>query len=519
MASLVAICLLLLVTSCFGQQSRGESSYYTAAVVEYGAVGNISIDDPQQVLLMNANNYLDFITQAASLEADIIVFPECGLSTIHLPERRDEIRPLLTPIPDPVQSQIPCTDSAEDVPEVLRLLSCAARNHTIYIVVNIPEISPCEGAECPSDGAYFYNTDIAFDRSGTLVARYRKYNLFGEPGFDVTPTAELSTFDTDFGVRFGMATCFDIYFHDPIVQLVQELGIKDIVYPVAWFSELPFLTAIQIQEGWSRSLDVNLLASGYDDPANGNGGSGIYGGRIGRLVASMPFNKTEQLLVIGVRKKTNRVSEDSADTTPESSTGTNISTEEIRPSDFKSDRIFFSDYLEPYTTQLLETNKIHTQICDRALCCEFDVDTEDATTDPETAVYRLAVFNGIRSFYGGRTGGIQVCAVISCNNASLSSCAQAITTTKGLPTFKSISIQMNSNRVNSIQTATTLLNTVLPLDADAYELSSRNVTAELTNVHLRTTRSVQNLWTFGIYTREYDLDGLPSTVAAQQTVE
>ena len=318
-----------------------------------------------------------------------------------------------------------------------------------------------------------------------------------------------------------------------------------------------FVTAIQIQEGWSRSLDVNLLASGYDDPANRNGGSGIYGGRAGRLAATMPFTKTEQLLISRVLKKTNGVSEDSADTTPTNgvsedsadttptngvsedsadttptngvsedsadttptnSTGTNFSMEASGPSSFKSDRIFFSDYLAPYTTQLLETNKTHTQICDRGLCCEFDVDAEDVAMDPETAVYRLAVFNGIRPFFGGRTGGIQVCAVMSCNNASLSSCGQAIIRTKGLATFKSISIQMNSNRVNSIHTATTLLNTVLPLDSDSYELSSRNITDHLTHVHLRTTRSVHNLWTFGIYTREYNLDGLPFTVATEQTI-
>jgi len=50
--------------------------------------------------------------------ADIIVFPECGLSTINLPESRHEIRPLLTPIPDPVQRQVPCAATAGDVPEV-----------------------------------------------------------------------------------------------------------------------------------------------------------------------------------------------------------------------------------------------------------------------------------------------------------------------------------------------------------------------------------------------------------------
>ena len=277
-----------------------------------------------------------------------------------------------------------------------------------------------------------------------------------------------------------------------------------------------FVIAIQVQEGWSRSLDVNLLASGYDDPANRNGGSGIYRGRQGRLAAAMPFTKTEQLLISRVLKKTNGESEDSADTTARNSPSTDFSTEENRPPSFKSDRIFFSDYLAPYTTQLLEENETHTEICDRGLCCEFEVHVEDLTAGLESAVYRLAAFNGVRPFFGGRTGGIQVCAVISCNNASLSSCGQAISTTKVLATFKSIGIQMNCNRVNSIHTATTLLKTVLPLDADSYELISRNITAELTHVHLRTTRSVHNLWTFGIYTREYDLDGLPFTVATER---
>ena len=60
------------------------------------------------------------------------MFPECGLSTIHLPQRRHEIRPLLTPIPDPVQRQIPCVDSAGDVPEV----SCAERAANVLLYVS-----------------------------------------------------------------------------------------------------------------------------------------------------------------------------------------------------------------------------------------------------------------------------------------------------------------------------------------------------------------------------------------------
>jgi predicted amidohydrolase len=75
-----------------------------------------------------------------------------------------------------------------------------------------------------------------------LYSRYRKYNLFGETGFSKTPEPELSVFDTDFGVKFGMFTCFDIQFEKPALSLVKELGITDIVFPTAWFSELPFLT-------------------------------------------------------------------------------------------------------------------------------------------------------------------------------------------------------------------------------------------------------------------------------------
>ena len=54
------------------------------------------------------------------------------MSTIHLPESRHEIRPLLTPIPDPVQRQIPCADTAGDVPEV----SSAERAANVLVYVS-----------------------------------------------------------------------------------------------------------------------------------------------------------------------------------------------------------------------------------------------------------------------------------------------------------------------------------------------------------------------------------------------
>jgi predicted amidohydrolase len=58
----------------------------------------------------------------------------------------------------------------------------------------------------------------------------------------VTTQAELITFNTDFGAKFGLFTCMDILFLKPAIQLVQESGVTDIAFPTAWFSELPFLT-------------------------------------------------------------------------------------------------------------------------------------------------------------------------------------------------------------------------------------------------------------------------------------
>lgn len=75
---------------------------------------------------------------------------------------------------------------------------------------------------CSKDGYQLYNTNVVFDRTGMVVARYRKYNLFGEPGFNVTSEPELSTFRTDFDVTFGQFICFDILFEKPALQLIRD---------------------------------------------------------------------------------------------------------------------------------------------------------------------------------------------------------------------------------------------------------------------------------------------------------
>ena len=48
-----------------------------------------------------------------------------------------------------------------------------------------------------------------FDRTGTLIAKYWKQNLFFEPVFDVPAEPVFTSFQTDFGVSFGTFICFD----------------------------------------------------------------------------------------------------------------------------------------------------------------------------------------------------------------------------------------------------------------------------------------------------------------------
>lgn len=45
-----------------------------------------------------------------------------------------------------------------------------------------------------------------------------------------------------------------------------------------WFSELPFLTALQAQQMFSVTTGVNFLSSGANSPARGSGGTGIFQG-------------------------------------------------------------------------------------------------------------------------------------------------------------------------------------------------------------------------------------------------
>lgn len=55
-------------------------------------------------------------------------------------------------------------------------MSAAARDNQIYVVINTRELMDCTrndtGEYCPELKEYIFNTNVVFDRNGTVIDRY-----------------------------------------------------------------------------------------------------------------------------------------------------------------------------------------------------------------------------------------------------------------------------------------------------------------------------------------------------------
>lgn len=189
----VALCVsLLLVVQCHARE-------YVAAVMQHSpyslppdpVVSNITA---VQAMLANLETYENYIIKACEkvpsdaraaeivssrgtttqLCPDIIVFPEDGL-TGDDKCKRQQIRPYLEQIPD--QPVVPCQNPTYSDRPVLQRASCLAAKYQLYLVLDMGDLVPCapgttrNRVPCPADGAWQFNTQVAFDRQGTVVAK------------------------------------------------------------------------------------------------------------------------------------------------------------------------------------------------------------------------------------------------------------------------------------------------------------------------------------------------------------
>ncbi|XP_033122518.1 vascular non-inflammatory molecule 3-like, partial [Anneissia japonica] len=132
-----------------------------------------------KVINKNLNHYEELIQTASQQNASIVVFPEYGITGFGQSRKTAKVFGEVVPNPY-ITVIIPCNDLTNST--ILRKLSCFAKQYNIVVVANMITIEAClpNDSHCPRDGHYVYNTDVAFERNGQLVAHYNKINVYAD---------------------------------------------------------------------------------------------------------------------------------------------------------------------------------------------------------------------------------------------------------------------------------------------------------------------------------------------------
>lgn len=400
-------------TDCFG------AAAYEHILQGYSFTGTTDLQVAIDALNVNLQAYVD-ATEKASVEgADLIVFPEDGLHNIYRVTNtgRDVARMFGEEIPDAVNLVNPCLDANYSQSKILHTLSCAALENKIYLVANMADVIKCQGqVTCPSDGVYLHNSQVAFDRNGTVIAKYHKQHLFGEEWFDTPVEQELVYFDTDFGARIGLHICFDRVFHDPMIKLVEEYNVTTMALSSWWFDGYPFLLSHQIDQYQARRLGINIIHACAKNLPSGTTGSGLYspnyvanvehdlnidgGIRYSRLLISqMPIDPSK-----GSHCHSDNLKYKMADYTVNH--GIKYSMETVKA--------FASNFSTFESVQLNESMATSVSVCNGNLCCSLDYEKKNVThkdkshkdfyskklnlISPADTKYIFAAVNGLRDF-------------------------------------------------------------------------------------------------------------------------
>ncbi|XP_037935091.1 vanin-like protein 1 [Teleopsis dalmanni] len=474
------------------QISLPNDETYYAAVVEFppSSSGTAKAKVKDNLQRMKA-----IIESEETRDLDILVFPEYVLNNMEWK----------TFVPDPLQKIAPC-----DIPNndwFLTEMSCAARSRNLYVVINLLEKEFCGNRtiDCDKSGFNTYNTNVVLDRQGRVISRYRKTNLYRYEWYstNVKVKPELATFDTDFGVTFGHFICFDMLFYEPSMVLINELNITDIIYPTYWFSELPFLTAVQLQEGWAFANDVNLLAANANYPSEQNTGSGIYAGKLGRISASIYEDETTKVHKARVPKHLNRSTYEMPPITIEMPT---LETKRLTKIGL------LRDYnVDIFRTKLLPSNftAVKELICHNTFCCQFDVNRTLISNSQlhSSYLYRLAAFSGVNTTHQRMDPSeLSICAVIACTSTDLYSCGYIFP--EGVPVankyyFNYINITGKFRKANRrLIMPSTVDGAMMPLPVTTFVWNEIE-NANSTEVSITLNSSKADLLTFGIWANYY----------------
>ncbi|KAL7743924.1 hypothetical protein ACLKA6_003146 [Drosophila palustris] len=493
--------LFLLATLLVGtkQLSLRTESSYNAGVVEF----TVLTGTPSDRVLEATQEFIRIIESNDTDDLDILVFPEYVLNNRELP----------TFVPHPSQNVTPCF--VPDYELFLVELSCATRARGFYVLLNVIEKELCGqnyGSKtwnpCPADGVRLFNTNVVLDPKGRVVSRYRKSHLWrGEYRYhSVLQEPDMATFETDFGVTFGHFICFDMLFYEPAMRLIVERNVTDILYPTYWFSELPFLGAVQLQEGWSFANDVNLLAADGSKPDGRTTGSGIYAGRQGRLEAVIFEQATTKLLKARVPKKSH-YSGNAYELPPKILPIFRPQLVTKRYTELATHRDYNVDIFQ---TQLLEMDFLNAtqRLCHNEFCCDFQVLRRPIGSSGDYAAYRyrLAAYRGNETTFIRVDRSEQaICAIFACTTEHLLSCGRIFPASQNVANkhyFEQIHISgVFPAAARRLIMPSTLDGVMLPLDVAQYSFVESTPAKELqdTRIQMQLTQPKNDLLTFGIW--------------------
>lgn len=420
------------------QNVSASGKCFRSAVYEHIRIEK-PVDRPLRMLNNNFEIYKRVAKKAAKLHTNVIVFPESGL----IPTNNKK-----TLLNGGVASIIPklntnlCADYKKKAKKILakgldfssimklqdleketeklngsvvnnigllRKASCIALENKMYVVIDLVELQK-NGSDYQ-----LFNSAVVFDDNGKLIAKYRKFKLFGEQALTRPKNPEIVTFDTRFG-KFGILICFDIMFKEPLTTYVEKEKIDHLIFPTAWYDNEPSLSALSFHSAVAMKYGFNILSANKRNLTLGGFGSGIYT-KTGPKVQTS-FNNRNLLLIADLPVNASSASD-------ECDYSKKITIDKSVFKDFKNvlnRNVYFGSYnslqvpiSEFNHTKLKNLEGNITNLCLNGICCHLEYKMNDEFNFPQNTYYLLATSRLKQTIVPGEAFFEENCALVLYN--------------------------------------------------------------------------------------------------------
>ncbi|GIX89244.1 pantetheinase [Caerostris extrusa] len=430
-----------------------DEKYYRAAVHEIRQYNDNS-SSGSELISKNMELYNQAADIASFENCDILVYAEKGL----FPSKKSNSSWFIyyaEDVPSGKERANPCEQEEYSDRPILKNLSCIAQEHSLTVVATLIDIKKCIVSEdcerttinycvsnaddCPEDGIYRFNTQVVFNKRGTLIARYYKQHPFFEEGITTPKYAANVYYKTNYGT-FVSYIGFDFFFYDS-VKGVEKPWINAVTYANWWFDHTPFnYFSVSNQQAWSMNNGVAVLSSDVHEPNLGSLGSGIYIPGKGALIYSYNPDGKSKLLISNVPKSNSLSDNESLNTKfyyiDENGTGTVLNGEE--PRNFKSqcsidvlgeETSSFTDYrchkteVHQYTFTKLNDTSGQIDTCSNGFCCSLSY-----TAESMNETFYFGVSGHRLKFYDTYWFGVQACFLARCEDVDGKQCRNFLLT-------------------------------------------------------------------------------------------